>query len=72
MKPKPWSTTKGQSVIGWEFELALGPNHELVRLALKIPWEDLAQEFGRLCVPDLGRPGIPIRLMTGLHLFKHT
>ena len=30
------------------------------------------QEFGRLYVPDLGRPGIPIRLMAGLHLLKHT
>ena len=53
-------------------DLALDPNHELVRLASKIPWDDLAQEFGRLYVPDLGRPGIPIRLMAGLHLLKHT
>ena len=32
----------------------------------------LAQEFGRLYVPDLGRPGVPIRLMAGLHLLKRT
>ena len=43
-----------------------------MRLATKIPWDDLTKEFGRLYVPDLGRPGIPIRLMTGLHLLKHT
>ena len=72
MKPKPRRTTKDQPVIGWELDLALDPNHELVRLATKIPWDDLAQEFGRLYVPDLGRPGIPIRLMAGLHLLKHT
>ena len=72
MKPKPRRTTKDQPVIGWELDLALDPNHELVRLASKIPWDDLAQEFGRLYVPDLGRPGIPIRLMAGLHLLKHT
>ena len=59
-------------MIGWELDLALDPNHELVRLALRVPWEDLAQEFGRLYVPDLGRPGIPIRLVMGLHLLKHT
>ena len=72
MKPQPRRTTKDQPVIGWELDLALYPNHELVRLASKIPWDDLAQEFGRLYVPDLGRPGIPIRLMAGLHLLKHT
>jgi IS5 family transposase len=72
MKPKLRRTTKDQPVIGWELDLALDPNHELVRLASKVPWDDLAKEFGRLYVPDLGRPGIPIRLMTGLHLLKHT
>lgn len=59
-------------MIGWKLDLALDPNHELLRLAAVIPWDDLAQEFGRLYVPDLGRPGIPIRLMAGLHLLKHT
>ncbi len=59
-------------MIGWELDLALDPNHELVRLATKIPWDDLTQEFGRLYVPELGRPGIPIRLMAWLYLLKHT
>ncbi len=72
MKPKPSRTTKDQPVIGGELDLALDPNHELVRLATKLPWEDLTAAFGRLYVPDLGRPGIPIRLMAGLHLLKHT
>lgn len=72
MKPKPRRTTSEQPVIGWKLDLALDPNHELLRLAAVIPWDDLAQEFGRLYVPDLGRPGIPIRLMAGLHLLKHT
>ena len=31
-------------MIGWELDLALDPNHELVRLASKIPWENLAQD----------------------------
>lgn len=59
-------------MIGWDLSLALDPNHELFRLAERIPWDDLTKEFGRLYVPDLGRPGIPIRLMAGLHLLKHT
>jgi hypothetical protein len=58
MKPKLRRTTKDQPVIGWELDLALDPNHEFVRLATKIPWNDLTQAFGRLYVPDLGRPGI--------------
>lgn len=59
-------------MIGWDLSLALDPNHELFGLAERIPWDDLTKEFGRLYVPDLGRPGIPIRLMAGLHLLKHT
>ncbi|WP_291270429.1 transposase [Geothrix sp.] len=72
MKPKPRRTTSEQLVIGWKLDLALDPNHELVRLAAVIPWEDLTAEFGRMNVLDLGRPGIPVRLMAGLHLLKHT
>lgn len=72
MKPKPRRTTSEQPVIGWKLDLALDPNHELVRLATVVPWDDLTKEFGRLYVPDLGRPGIPVRLMAGLHLLKHT
>ena len=53
-------------------DLALDPNHELVRLATKVPWDNLAQEFGSLYVPDLKPPGIPIHLVAGLHLLKHT
>ena len=65
-------TTSEQPVIGWKLGLALDPNHELVRLPAVVPWDDLTKEFGRLYVPDLGRPGIPVRLMAGLHLLKHT
>lgn len=52
--------------------MALDPNHKLFRLAERILWDDLTKEFGRLYLPDLSRPGIPIRLMAGLHLLKHT
>ncbi len=52
--------------------MSLDQDHKLVRLATVIPLDDLAQEFGCLYVPDLGRPGIPIHLMADLHLLKHT
>lgn len=46
-------------MIGWELNLALDPNRELVRLATKIPWDDLTQAFGRLYLPTLAHPGFP-------------
>lgn len=52
-------------------DLSLDMDHELVRLAGVIPWEHLAAEFGALYCADNGRPGLPIRLMAGLHFLKH-
>ena len=52
-------------------ELSLDLDHELVRLAQVIPWDRLAGEFGPLYCSDNGRPGVPIRLMAGLHFLKH-
>ena len=44
--------------------------HELCRLADRIEWQRLADQFGALYA-EAGRPGVPIRLMTGLHYLKH-
>jgi IS5 family transposase len=44
--------------------------HPLVRLAGLIDWERFAAAFGTL-YRDGGRPGLPTRLMVGLHLLKH-
>ena len=43
--------------------------YELCRLGERIQWSGLADEFGALYA-EHGRPGIPIRLMTGLHYLK--
>ena len=59
-------------MIGWSLEMVLDPSQELYRLAGVIDWAALEAEFGKLYCPDNGRPGIPIRLMSGLHLLKHT
>jgi IS5 family transposase len=45
--------------------------HPLVRLAGLIDWERLAEAFGPLYRDGVGRPGLPTRLMVGLHLIKH-
>ena len=45
--------------------------HPLVRLAALIDWDRFATAFGPLYREGVGRPGLPTRLMVGLHLLKH-
>jgi len=72
MKPKAKPQTKTVPMIAtMRLDLALDLDHELVRLAGVIPWDHLAEEFGPLYCADNGRPGVPIRLMAGLHYLKH-
>ena len=47
------------------------PKHPLVRLAGLIDWDRFAEAFGPLYREGVGRPGLPTRLMAGLHLLKH-
>jgi transposase, IS5 family len=44
--------------------------HELVRLAGLIDWKRFDEAFGGLYA-EKGRPGLPTRLMVGLHFLKH-
>lgn len=46
-------------------------NHPLVVLAGQIEWSVFDEGFGNL-YSDKGRPGIPTRVMVGLHYLKHT
>ena len=45
--------------------------HPRVRLAGLIDWTRFAAAFGPLYREGVGRPGLPTRLMVGLHLLKH-
>jgi IS5 family transposase len=45
--------------------------HPLVRMAGLIDWNRFATAFGPLYRDGVGRPGLPTRLMVGLHLIKH-
>ncbi len=49
----------------------LDQSHPLYELAAAIDWEFFAQEFGALYVERKGRPGLPMRLLVGLHYLKH-
>ena len=72
MKPIPKPKSQTPPMIGWSLEMVLDPGQELFRLAQILDWAALEAEFGSLYCPDNGRPGVPIRLMAGLHLLKHT
>ena len=52
--------------------MVLDSEQELFKLTRIIDWKALEAEFGSLYCPDNGRPGVPIRLMAGLHFLKHT
>ena len=44
--------------------------HPLVRLAKLIDWHRFEDVFGALYTDGVGRPGLPTRLMVGLHLLN--
>jgi len=54
-----------------QLEQILDHEHELYRLASVIDWRVFEEVFGTLYVEHKGRPGLPIRLMVGLHYLKH-
>jgi hypothetical protein len=49
--------------------MMLNPDHQLVKLAKRLPWEKLETEFGSLYAA-VGRPSIPIRVMVSLLLLQ--
>lgn len=54
---------------GIRLETLLDPSHPLVKLTKQVDWEQFVQHFGRLYSEE-GRPGVPIRVMVGLHYLK--
>jgi hypothetical protein len=49
----------------------LDQQHPLDVLAEAIDWEFFAREFEAFYVAQQGRPGLPLRLLVGLHYLKH-
>jgi IS5 family transposase len=52
-------------------EQILNRKHPLYVLANKIDWNRFDKSFGELFVQKQGRPGLPTRLVVGLHYLKH-
>ncbi len=52
-------------------EQILNRTHPLYVMANKIDWERFDKSFGALFAQNQGRPGLPTRLVVGLHYLKH-
>ena len=70
MKPK--KTDVQGRIFETPLEQIINMEHPLVTLARRIDWASLEEKFGKLYVPYHGRPGLPTRLMAGLHYLKYT
>ena len=72
MRPKPIPTTSRSETDMFRnrLENMIDMRHELVLLAGLIDWKRFDDAFGSLYA-EKGRPGLPTRLMVGLHLLKH-
>jgi transposase, IS5 family len=70
MKPKSGISQQGD-LFRSQLDQILNHQHPLYRLADSIDWSFFDSEFGSLYVENVGRPGLPIRLLVGLHYLKH-
>lgn len=70
MRPKPPSEPACDDLFRHRLSNLLDQRHELLRLAGLIDWARFEREYGELYA-QAGRPGVPTRLMVGLHLLKH-
>jgi transposase, IS5 family len=71
MRPKQPEAEPQEDLFRARLENLVDPRHPLVRLAGLIDWGRFEAEFGALYTDAIGRPGLPTRLMVGLHLLKH-
>jgi transposase, IS5 family len=72
MRPKPPEAADQAELFRSRLDNPVDPKHPLVRLAALIDWARFEAAFGPLYSDGIGRPGLPTRLMVGLHLIKHT
>ena len=70
MRPKERTKTPQSDLFRLKLVNLIDLRHELCQLGEKINWPSLVEQFGALYA-EHGRPGVPIRLMVGLHYLKH-
>jgi len=69
MKPK--KTDAQKRIFETPLDQIINMEHPLVLLSRRMNWASLEETFGKLYVPNWGRPGLPTRLMVGLHYLKY-
>jgi len=70
MQPKSTVIDQGD-LFRSRLDQILNRRHPLYRLADSIDWSVFDKDFGKLYVENVGRPGLSIRLLVGLHYLKH-
>jgi len=70
MQPKPLKQDQ-HDLFKSRLSQQLNPDHELLQLAKRIPWEQLETEFNPLFSEGPSRPPLPVRLATGLMVLQH-
>lgn len=72
MRPQNVSAQESQGdLFRSQLDQILNRKHPLFQLADQIDWSFFDQEFSPLFVENVGRPGLPTRLVVGLHYLKH-
>ncbi len=70
MKPRKQTHLGTDDLFRSRLENIIDLRHELVRLGERIEWAFFDQAYEAF-YSEQGRPGIPTRLMVGLHILKH-
>ena len=71
MRPSKPDTSSQSDMFRETLEAILDPRHELLELGRRIDWDRLEGVCGETFTDGVGRPGLPTRLMAGLHILKH-
>ena len=72
MTPKKMRSSGQKDLFRSRLEQMINRKHPLCKLAHEIDWRVFEEEFGGFYVEKVGRPGLPIRLVVGLHYLKYT
>jgi len=72
MTPKEMPDSGQNDLYRSRLDHILNDRHPLFVLAEQIDWKTFEEEFGALFVEKKGRPGLPVRLVVGLHYLKYT
>ncbi len=71
MKPRETEKSDVGDLFRERLENLIDCRHPLAKLSEVVDWPVFEEAFGALYDAEQGRPGVPIRLMVGLHYLKH-